>query len=164
MSAREIIAVPIALVSVLFLLLAFAFPFLLVEQARKDAHRLSELRSVQSYLDKSLSSRGSLPADDQTRRWAEGQRLELASSVSTTPQGCLNSFAKAPQDRYVVGFWAGEWSECISSPSGATTLRPSVFGLLTSGLWIDLILYLALGVGLGWVAWILGFRRPRHGS
>jgi hypothetical protein len=164
MSAREIIAVPIALVSLLFLLLALAFPFSLIEQSRKNAHRLSELQSVQAYLDKNVASHSSLPTDDQIQRWAGGQQLDLASSVSTTPLGCLNGFAKVPQDHYVVGFWAGEWSECLSSPSGATTLRPSVLGLLMSGLWIDLTLYLTLGVGLGWVSWIIGFRRPRHGS
>lgn len=164
MSAREIIAVPVALISLFFLLLTLAFSLLLIEQSEKDAHRLSELRSVQAYLDKSLSLRGSLPADERLRRWADAQQLDLASSVSTAPLGCLNSFGKAPQDLYVVGFWAGEWSECISSPSGATTLQPSVSGLLTSGLWIDLIVYLALGVGFGWAAWILGLRQRRSGS
>jgi hypothetical protein len=164
MSAREIIAIPIALASILFLVLAFSFPFLLLEQSEKNAHRLSELRSVQTYLDQTLSARKSLPKDDHLRRWAERRQLDLASSVSTAPLGCLNNFAKAPRDQYLVGFWAGEWSECLSSPSGATTLKSTVLALLQSGLWVDVVLYVALAIGLGWAAWMLGLRRRLNGS
>lgn len=129
MSAREIIAVPIAVISLLFLVLALAFPFVLIEQSRKDAHRLVDLKSVKTYLDRSFTLRGVLPNDDQLRRWAGGQKMDLASSVSTKPLGCLGRFARSPQDQYVVAFWVGEWSECISSSSGATTLRPSAIAL-----------------------------------
>lgn len=164
MSAREIIAVPIAMLSLLFLLLALIFPLSLFEQSRKDAHRLNELKRVQSYVDRNLAAGRKLPTDDEIRSWAETRRLDLAGSVSTAPLGCLNGFQKARVDRYVVGFWAGEWSECLSSPSGATTLRPSAWGLFTSGLWIDLAVYIALGTGLGCFAWVLGLRPSRYGS
>lgn len=162
MSVREIIAVPLALASIFFLLLALTFPLLLHDQSRKDAHHLAELQSIQAYLDRSVSAGKPFPSDHQIRLWAEERQLDVAYSVSTAPFECLNGFVKAPQDRYVIGFWAGEWSECLSSPSGATTLEPTMSGLLKSGLWIELAVYLVLGVGSGSAAWVLGLRRRRN--
>lgn len=64
----------------------------------------------------------------------------------------------------MIGFWAGEWSECISSPSGATTLQPDIWSLLRSGLWRELIAYLVLGIVLGWAAWMLDLGQPGNSS
>ena len=163
MSARELLGVPLALAGLLFLLLAIASPVLIAEQAKEDAASLQELRAVEGHIASLAARHREVPSDEVLRAWAEARGLSIAPSLSTEPLGCLNGFQKPKNDKFVVGYWAGEWSECYSSPSGATTLRPTAMGLLSSGLGTDIALYILLAFALGGTAWML-LRRPAHQS
>jgi hypothetical protein len=52
----------------------------------------------------------------------------------------------------VLSIWGGEWNECLSYPSGATTLKPSVWRLLASGIGIFLGILLFVGCAAAWAA------------
>ncbi len=155
MSVRELLGVPLGIVALGFLLLALASPFLLIEQANEDAASLQELRTAERHIAAYSVRTGRMPSADALEGWATTSGLKTASTLSTSPLACLNGFQKPRSDKFLVGYWAGEWSECYSSPSGATTLRPTVMGLLMSGLATDIVIYLLLGLTLGWVAWRL---------
>lgn len=160
MSARELIGVPLAIAALAFLLLALASPLAVVDQANEDEASLQELRIVERQIAAYVERSGKLPPDGALQAWAAERGLTVAPSLSTAPLGCLNNFQKPRNDSFMVGFWAGEWSECYASPSGTTTLRPTVTSLLGSGLGRDIATYLLLGLAMGWAAWRLIRARP----
>ena len=155
MPAREILGVPLALAALVFLLLALTSPVALVSQANEDATSLQELRIAERQIAVYAKRTGELPTDEALQAWASKRGLTVALSLSTAPLGCLKDFQKPINDSFIVGYWAGEWSECYASPSGATTLRPTVASLLASGLGWDIAVYLLIGLILGWAAWLL---------
>ena len=67
MTVRELIALPIACVSILLLLLALTSPLMLSEQSNKDAKRLNELRVVAEHINQIIAIEHVYPNDDQLR-------------------------------------------------------------------------------------------------
>ncbi|MES2989391.1 MAG: hypothetical protein V4808_15940 [Pseudomonadota bacterium] len=158
MRFREIAAIPVALVSIFFLFLAIGGFFLLPGQAAKDRQALTQLKVAAEYAMRFEAANRRLPDSEQLQAWAKAQGIDM-QSISTSPLGCLNDFMKPRDDAVLVGYWAGEWAECYAAPSGATTLAPSVWALLMSGLALTLASYLAIGLLAGLAAWWIGFRR-----
>ncbi len=155
MSARELAAVPLGIIALFFLLLLIGLPFAVVSQASKDARHLHAFEAIEAHIASRVDAIGEAPSDAALRDWADANGLEIPTMLTTSPIACLNGFRKPADDRFVVGFWAGEWSECYASPSGENTLRPSVSAQLVSGLAADFAIYLALALGPGWLAWRL---------
>jgi len=156
MSARELAAVPLGIIALFFLILAIGTPFMVADEASEDAMRLKGFQTIENYVGMQVDVVGELPSDAAIRDWARANDLEISRYwLTTSPIACFDDFQKPPEDSFVLGFWAGEGSECYSSPSGTNTLRPSVRAQLASGLATDFAMFLLLAVGPGWLAWRL---------
>lgn len=160
MSARELAAVPLGIIALFFLILVVGLPFMVVGQASEDAMRLQAFKAVENHIASQIDIVGELPSDAALRDWAGANGLEIPASLTTSPIACFDGFQKPADDRFVMGFWAGEWSECYSSPSGANTLLPSIRDQLAAGRATDSMIHLLLALGSGWLAWRLLYPRP----
>ena len=143
-------------ISLLLWLVAFFFafvgatiPLMLPSQAADDRAYYQQFRQAAAYVD----SNGHLPTEAELRRrnvYLDG--VTIWSSLAIMPQGCDADFSGAKSDRFVLGFWRGEWFECYAHPSGRTTLPMSVAAYLASGLGYNLAIYWLIAIGAGWGA------------
>ena len=139
----------LCLVAFFFAFVGGTIPLTLPRQAAEDRAYYQQFRQAAAYVDRN----GHLPTEAELRRrtvYLEG--VTIWSSVAIMPQGCDAEFFQAKSDRFVLGFWRGEWSECYAYPSGRTTLPMSVTAYLASGLGYDLAIYWLISIGAGWGA------------
>lgn len=152
---RTISCLLFGFVAVAFALFGTTMPLMLSAQAAKDRAYFQQFRVASAYIVRS----GKLPAGEALQgleRDTTGP--SILSSLTTNPIDCGPSFRMAPNDRLILSFWRGEWSECYAYPSGRTTLPMRVTAYLFSGLGIDLLIYWLIAFGAAWVAIHL---RPR---
>jgi hypothetical protein len=145
---RTILSWLLILVAAFFAFVGVAMPLTLPRQATNDRAYFQQFRQAAAYVD----ANGHLPTEATLRRlnvYLDG--ATIWSSLAMTPEGCDPPFAKATSDRFVIGFWRGEWFECYAHPSGKTTLPMSVMAYLSAGLGFDLAVYwmLAIAASLG---------------
>lgn len=155
---RTILVLLLGLIAVVFALVGTAMPLHVPAQAAEDRTYYEQFRTVAAYIDRD----GKLPAAEELRRL---ERVTVGpsiwSSLTTTPLDCDPSFTKAPNDRLVLSFWRGEWSECYAYPSGRTTLPRSVKAYLLSGVGVDLaICWLIATAAAGGAIWFRPRRKP----
>lgn len=151
MSRGDLLVVPLRLIALVILVLVLASPFLLFEEASREAADLRRLQSIAGHVSGYEDRNGRLPSLDTVRGWAESEELESVT-LATSAVECRDGFEKPPADRFVVAFWGGERGECLSFPSGATTLKPTVRSLLASGLGIYIGILLFVGCAAAWAA------------
>lgn len=136
---RKIWCFLLVLIAMFFGLIGTTMIFTLPSQAAKDRVYYEQFRTAAAYINKT----GTLPSDGVLRK------LESAvagpsiwnSLNAETPFDCDPSFKKAKEDRLIMSFWRGEWSECYAYPSGRTTLVMSVPAYLLKGAGIELAIY-----------------------
>jgi hypothetical protein len=151
----------LSLIAAVFVLVGTTMPFMLSAQAAKDRAYYQQFKAAAAYIDRD----GRLPSGDELRRLQDATAgPSIWSSLNTTPLDCDPSFKKAPNDRLVLSFWRGEWSECYAYPSGQTTLPMSVPAYLRSGVGVNLVIYWLVAVGAAWAAIRLRPRRKTPNS
>lgn len=154
MGFRKLIAIPIGFLATFFLFLGIFMPFSLLDQAEDERRYLREFETVAAHADMVRRSSGHVVDDLELQQWAVGQQLQIGRSLLLSTDNCPG-FAKGRGDRFEVSFWRGEWTECYAAPSGRTTLNPSLWALLKSGLAIDIAAHWAMGVTLLLCCWWL---------
>ncbi|RYE95359.1 MAG: hypothetical protein EOO77_43000 [Oxalobacteraceae bacterium] len=158
---RTISCLLLGVITAVFMLIGTTTPFMLRAQAAQDRAYYQQFRDASAYVER----HGKLPSDDAIRRIEDAAtRPSIWSSLNTTPLDCDPSFKKALNDRLVLSFWRGEWSECYAYPSGRTTLPMSVPAYLRAGLGIDLMIYWLVAAGAAWGAIRLRPRRQAASS
>ena len=153
---RAVLLCLLIAITVIFAMLAIATPLMLRSQAADDRAYYQQFRQAAAYIDKN----GHMPTPEQLRSMGWPPNSPVISLVVGWTD-CEAPFEKLKSDRFVLGFWRGEWSECYAYPSGKTTLPMSVRGYILSGLGRNIVLYgLIAGVaGWGAVRLIKGKRR-----
>jgi hypothetical protein len=142
--------------TVIFAMLAIATPLMLRTQAADDRAYYQQFRQAAAYIDKN----GHMPTPEQLRSMGWPPNSPVTSLVVGSAD-CDAPFEKLKSDRFVLGFWRGEWSECYAYPSGKTTLPMSVRSYILSGLWRNIILYGLIAGVAGWGAIRLIKRKRR---
>ena len=141
---RTLISSLLIFVAAIFLLLGLTMPFNLKTQVAENRAYYQQFKLAAGYLE----AHGRLPSEAALRQsgtYMDGQTIW--TSLTTTPRDCDAPFAKARSDRFVLGFWRGEWFECYAYPSGRSTMPMSVLGYLRSGLGVDLAAYWLIAIG-----------------
>jgi hypothetical protein len=154
---RTVLSWLLILLAALSAFVGLTMPLMLRSQAAEDRAYYQQFRQAAAYVD----ANGRLPTEEALRK--ENIDLDGATiwpSLAMTPQGCDPPFAPAKADRFVIGFWRGEWFECFAHPSGRTTLPMSVMAYLTSGLGLNLAIYWLVAIAAGWAG--MRLRRTKH--
>ena len=150
---RTFVCITLALVAVLSAYAGSGMPLMLPSQAAMDRAYYKDFESAASY----INTHGKLPANDQDGLRGSGHADRVIRSTSDIPSDCDHSFVKAPNDRLVLSFWRGEWTECYAYPSGRTTLSTSVRSYVVS----KVVFWWLLAAGALWSAIHL---RPRRST
>ncbi|NBB53315.1 hypothetical protein GVN24_34080 [Rhizobium sp. CRIBSB] len=93
-------------------------------QIGKDRAYERKLAQIASTADRYRAETGQLPEQETFTRLAGGSDHEFILVAPTPPSLCAD-FRMAPGDRFVVSSWRGDWAECLSHPSGQSTLGSS---------------------------------------
>lgn len=136
---RALAFVALTIVVVFFGLAGIVMPLTLASQAARDRSYYQEFEQVAAYAGRYVQQNGQLPDDALLRHLDLHAADPMISSLTTSPMACDPNFKKAANDRFVLSFWRGEWSECYAYPSGRTTLPMSIDSYLLSSLGIELI-------------------------
>jgi hypothetical protein len=136
--------------------MAAVFLWLLTEDVARDRAIEAGFRSGDSFARAFRARHGRLPQHDEMHAWTRARNFPAEySDMYLSADSCGDeSFRKGDADEYILVVWRGERFECFASPSGATTLAPTIAeGLADRS---DMLAYLAaLGAALGWLSWRL---------
>lgn len=144
----------LGLIAGLFALIGTAVPFRVQVQAADDRAYYDHFKVTAAGIDEN----GPLPSVEVLVKMERAPREPLILSSLTKPSDCDSSFKPAPEDRFVLSFWRGEWKECYAHPSGRSTLLMSFQDNLR-GFGPSLLIYWLIAATAAWGAIRLRSRR-----
>ena len=120
-------------------------PITLSQQAAVNRAYLIHFRQAERLVATFSADKGRFPDNEELQNISRGTELEnWASNMYADTSRCgfrgeEHHFVKPPNDRFVLSFWAGEYFDCYSSPSGKTTLKFRVIDLIG---WYDALFFI----------------------
>jgi hypothetical protein len=151
-AARFAVSVFFGLLTILSVFASVSVVNYYFDRAEKDRGYLELFRAAEKTIDTEARKTEKLPS---SLPWYPN-----ILEVQKDGRGCVDDF-KIEKDRYVIGYWRGEWRDCYASPSGRHTLRLMAMDHIRSYGWISLMIAAGLVFASGFLTYVIWPKRRR---